>query len=96
MGADANMVMKKLLQKVVDTLISQKKFQGIQRVEIFFVFGSQHKTAMCQFVYGMKIITQLPYTRRTDLVRELQVDLKRISEKKLETTICATDVIIEN
>ena len=96
MGADANIVMKKLLQKVVDTLISQKKFQGIQRVEIFFVFGSQHKTAMCQFVYGMKIFTQLPYTKRTDLVRELQVDLKRISEKKLETTICATDVIIEN
>lgn len=96
MGADANMVMKKLLQKVVDSLGSQKKYQGFQKVDVFFVFGSQHKTAMCQFVYGIKIKTQLPYTKRVDLVRELQVDIKRISDKKFETTVCATDVIIEN
>lgn len=96
MGADANMVMKKLLQKVVDNLLSQKKYQGLQSATIFFVFGSQHKTAMCQFVYGLKIKTQLPYTKRSDLVRELQVDIKRISDKRIQTSVCATDVMIED
>ena len=96
MGADANMVMKKLLQKVADSLVSHRKYKGIDKVEVYFVFGSQYKTAMCQFVYGLKIKTNLPYSRKLEFIRELQGDIKSFSEKKFNTTICNTDVVYEN
>ena len=54
---DANNVMKKLLQKMVNHLISLKEFKDIDKVDVFFAFTSKHKTAMCQTVYGMKIKT---------------------------------------
>jgi hypothetical protein len=96
MSTDGNLMMKRVLQKVANNLISTKKYNQIVKVDIFFVFGSSHKTAMCQYVYGMKIKTQLPFTKRVDLLREFQLDLKNNVEKSFNTVICATDVVVEN
>ena len=95
MNSEGNLMMKKVLQKVSNSLISTKKYNQIKKVDIFFVFGSTHKTAMCQYVYGMKISTDLPFTKRVDLLREFQLDLKRNIEKSFNAVVCATDVVID-
>lgn len=96
MSTDANNVMKKLLQKMVNHLISLKEFKDIDKVDVFFAFTSKHKTAMCQTVYGMKIKTSLPKMDRDDLVRNLQSKLKKMADMSFQHSICATDIIFEN
>jgi hypothetical protein len=96
MSTDANNVMKKLLQKMVNHLISLKEFKDIDKVDVFFAFTSKHKTAMCQTVYGMKIKTSLPKMDRDDLVRNLQSKLKKMADMSFQHSVCATDIIFEN
>lgn len=55
MPQEANTVVKKFLNKIAKDLISRKKFDGLDSVEVFFAFGSRTKTAMCDWVYGIKI-----------------------------------------
>jgi hypothetical protein len=88
--------MKKLLQKMVNHLISLKEFKDIDKVDVFFAFTSKHKTAMCQTVYGMKIKTSLPKMDRDDLVRNLQSKLKKMADMSFQHSVCATDIIFEN
>ena len=95
MSTDANNVMKKLLQKMVNHLISLKEFKDIDKVDVFFAFTSKHKTAMCQTVYGMKIKTSLPKIDRDDLVRNLQSKLKKMADVSFQHSVCATDIIFE-
>ena len=96
MSTDANNVMKKLLQKMVNHLISLKEFKDIDKVDVFFAFTSKHKTAMCQTVYGMKIKTSLPKMDRDDLVRNLQSKLKKMADMSFQHSVCATDISFEN
>ena len=96
MSTDANNVMKKLLQKMVNHLISLKEFKDIDKVDVFFAFTSKHKTAMCQTVYGMKIKTSLPKMDRDNLIRNLQSKLKKMADMSFQHSICATDIIFEN
>jgi len=96
MSTDANNVMKKLLQKMVNHLISLKEFKDIDKVEIFFAFTSKHKTAMCQTVYGMKIQTSLPKIDRDNVVRNLQTKLKKMADVSFQHSVCVTDIVFEN
>jgi hypothetical protein len=93
MSTEANNVMKKLLQKMSNHLLSLKE---IDKVDIFFAFTSKHKTAMCQTVYGMKIQTSLSRMNRDNVVRELQTKLKKMADVSFQHSVCATDIIFEN
>ena len=96
MSTEANNVMKKLLQKMVNHLISLKEFKDIDKVEIFFAFTSKHKTAMCQTVYGIKIQTSLPKMDRDNVVRNLQTKLKKMADMSFQHSVCATDIVFDN
>ena len=50
---------------------------------------------MCDWVYGIKIYTKMPYTTRDEKVREFQMDIKKITDKEFGQSICCTDVIFE-
>jgi hypothetical protein len=93
MSSEGNEMMKKFIQKVVGIVLKEKDFNMIDSVEIFFVFGSKHKTAMCDWVYGMKIFTQAPMTWRSDIAVHFQMKIKRYIEKYLDTSVCCTDII---
>ena len=95
MNTQTNPTIKRVLQKTIDSLIKTKKYQGIEKVEVFFCFGSPFKTAMCQYVYGMKIKTHLPTSKRNNLVVDLQFDTKKFLEKTINVNICSTDIIFE-
>lgn len=96
MAQDRNQMMKKFLEKIISYLLTSKKYKSFHKVEVFFVFGSQHKTAMCDWVYGMKIYTPVKYNLRDDLVREFQMDIRKKTDQIFNQSVCATDIMFEN
>ena len=93
MDNNANQVMKKMLQKITDSVVSNRKYSSLDKVEIFFAFGSKHRTAMCDWVYGMKIYSKGSFGLRSELVQELQMEIKKKSERFFNQSLCVTDVI---
>jgi hypothetical protein len=93
MDNNANQVMKKMLQKITNSIVSNKKYSPFDKVEIFFAFGSKHRTAMCDWVYGMKIYSKGSFGLRSELVQELQMEIKIKSERFFNQSLCATDVV---
>jgi hypothetical protein len=93
MDSNANQVMKKMLQKITDSIVSNRKYSSFDKVEIFFAFGSKHRTAMCDWVYGMKIYSKGSFGLRSELVQELQMEIKKKSERFFNQSLCVTDVI---
>ena len=94
MGSESNAAIKKLLQKIVNHILKQKDFEDYSKVEVFFVFGSKHKTAMCDWVYGIKIYTSKQY-RDTYTVNKLQSEIKKLADDLMTQSVCCTDIIFE-
>lgn len=93
MGSESNIVTKKLIQKIVNHLLEKKDFSDISKADVYFAFGSPHKTAMCQYVYGLKISSK---NKEPYIISKLQSDVKSIAERRLNMSVCCTDVIFEN
>ncbi len=95
MNPDANLLVKKLIQKVVNFLLKKKDYSSdFYDADIFFVFGSKHKTAMCDWVYGIRLYTT---SEKKDnwVTNKFLAELKYLVEKQLEQKVCATDVLVE-
>lgn len=90
MGSESNIVTKKLIQKIVNHLLEKKEFSDILNADVYFAFGSPHKTAMCQYVYGLKILSK---NKEPYLISKLQSDIKSIADRRLNMSVCCTDVI---
>lgn len=88
-----NESMKKTIQRVSNLLIRDKKYSKIKSVEIYFTFGSPHRTAMCDWVYGMKIKIDEESNSKEFLVKTLQSDIKKHLSRFVKQPICCTDVI---
>jgi len=95
MSQDSNLMMKKMLQKIANHVIESKDFKTFDKVDVFFAFTSKHKTAMCQTVYGIKIYTKSPYSTRDTLVKDFQMQIRKITDKSLNQSVCCTDIIFE-
>ncbi len=93
MPVEGNDMMKRFIQKLVNELIKQNEFMDLSKVTVFFVFGSKHRTAMCDWVYGLKVITDLPTSVRNEVVRNLQNKIKMNTQRNLQTSVCCTDVM---
>ena len=87
--------MKKRLQKVVNFLLDTKKYSKLKKVEVFFVFGSKHKSAMCDWVYGIKITASYAAKSTDTLIKEFQMDIKKVTDKFIQQSVCCTDVMFE-
>ncbi len=96
MPAEGNDMMKRFLQMTVNEIIKQNEFVDLKKVVVFFVFGSKHKTAMCDWVYGLNIHTTLPTIIKNEVVKSLQNKIKMRTQKILQTSVCCTDVIFSN
>lgn len=95
MNQEGNIVVKKFLTKMLKEVLRSKKYSSIDDVEIFFVFGSKVKTAMCDWVYGMRIFSKKDFGMRDDLIKELQMEVRKNFERFFGQSICATDIIFE-
>ncbi len=91
MDNNANQVMKKMLQKITDSIVSNRKYSSFDKVEIFFAFGSKHRTAMCDWVYGLKIYVK----EGTDTVivgERIKERITRVMSQISNDTFCLTDI----
>ena len=95
MNQDANLVMKKMLQKITNHVIGSKEYSDFDRIDVFFVFGSKHKTAMCDWVYGIKIHKKSSNEIINDLVRNFQIEIKKRINNMYKQSVCCTDTIFE-
>lgn len=95
MNPDRNIVTKKFLSKIVKQVLERKEYSDIDDVEVFFAFGSNVKTAMCDWVYGMRVKSKLPLSTRDELIRQFQMDVRKLFEKFFGQSICCTDIIFE-
>lgn len=93
MSQEGNDKMKRVLQKIVDYLIEQKKYSKFSKVEIFFVFGAKYKTAMCDWMFGMRIHTKLQEPNKTQLVNNFQSDIRKVTDRVVEQSVCCTDIL---
>ena len=94
MGSDSNTVIKKLLQKISNQLIKKSDYENFISCDVFFVFGSKHKTAMCDFVFGIKIKSKTQF-KDNYLISKLQSDIKFNMDNLFDVSVCCTDVIFE-
>lgn len=90
-----NEVVKKYLVRIVNELVKKKKYSKLTKVEVFFLFGFTTKTAMCDWIYGLKIHTKLDYSLSNKAINDLKGDIKKVFEHFFEQSICCTDIIIE-
>lgn len=89
-----NDTVKRLLEKITKKLLETKEFSHIQRVEIYYVFGSKIKTAFCDYVYGMKVSSKTePIDNFT--ISSLQRKMQLHVDKIMKTKVCCTDVMKE-
>lgn len=93
MNSDKNKIMKTLLQQVANKMILSTEFEKIKMVEFYYVFGSPVKTAMCDWVYGLKVSTIITSKLREEYIIKFQNSLKIYIKNKYNQTICPTDVI---
>lgn len=93
MNSEKNKIMKTLLQQIANKMIESSEFNKIKNIEFFYVFGSPTKTAMCDWVYGIKISTSITSKLREEYVKNFEMFLKNFIKKKYNQTICPTDVI---
>jgi hypothetical protein len=96
MSGDANIVTKKMLQKIANHLLTLKKFKGIDDVEVYYAFSSPIKTAMCDAVYGLKIKTKFSYSSSSGLIKDYEKSIGLLSKKSFNQSVCCTDVVVEN
>jgi hypothetical protein len=94
MGNESNDMVKKMLQKLCSQIIKNKEYSTFVKVKVFFVFGSKHKTAMCDYVYGLKIISK-NQLRDNYLINKLQSDIKEKVETLFGFSPCCTDIMYE-
>lgn len=93
MPNEGNEMMKRFLQRVVNDLLKKKDFSEISKVDVFFAFGSKHKSAMCDYVYGMKIQSDIPTSMKNTIVSDLTQKIRRTVEKNMNKSVCCTDTI---
>ena len=93
---DRNLILKKSLDKIVSqSLERDKSLGGVETIEVTFLFRAPVRTAMCDWVYGIKIKTNEPYLTRDQRVRDFQLAVRKITDQKFNQTVCCSDVIFE-
>ena len=92
--ADKNIIMKNSVEKILKNLVQKgPAFKEVDSVKLKFLFRAPIKTAMCDWVYGMKIYSKGSFGLRRELVQELQMEIKKKSERFFNQSLCVTDVL---
>lgn len=90
--ADRNLILKKSLDKIVSQALQRdKSLGGVETVEVTFLFRAPVRTAMCDWVYGLKIYVK----EGTDTVmvgNKIKDRITRVMSQISNDTFCLTDI----
>ena len=94
--ADKNLILKKSLQKIVKNSIKKDPvLSEVYRVDVTFLFRSPVMSAMCDWVYGLKIYTKTEYVDRIAISNKLKSKITNILSQISNDSFCCTDVSFE-
>jgi hypothetical protein len=90
--ADRNLILKKSLDKIVSQALQRdKSLGGVETIEVTFLFRAPVRTAMCDWVYGVKIYVK----EGTDTVivgERIKERITRVMSQISNDTFCLTDI----
>jgi hypothetical protein len=90
--ADRNLILKKSLDKIVSQALQRdKSLGGVETIEVTFLFRAPVRTAMCDWVYGLKIYVK----EGTDTVivgERIKERITRVMSQISNDTFCLTDI----
>lgn len=93
---DKNLILKKSLQKIVKSAIKKDPMLSeVYRVDITFLFRSPVMSAMCDWVYGMKIHTKSEFVDKIAISNRLKSKVTNILSQVSNDSFCCTDVAFE-
>lgn len=90
--ADRNLILKKSLDKIASQALQRdKSLGGVETIEVTFLFRAPVRTAMCDWVYGLKIYVK----EGTDTVmvgEKIKDRINRVMSRISNDTFCLTDI----
>lgn len=93
---DKNLTLKRSLQKIVKSAIKKDPIlSDVYRVDITFLFKSPVMSAMCGWVYGLKIYTDSEFVDRIAIANRLKSKITNIISQISNDSFCCTDVSFE-
>ena len=89
-------VMKRMLNRVVKNTISKDPvFKDVYKADVFYLFQSPIRTAMCDYVYGLRIYTESEFVDRPMISSRLQKKITNVVSQVSNKTFCCTEVSFE-
>lgn len=87
---------KKMIDRVVrDTIKKDPIFKDVYMADVFYLFKSPIRTAMCDYVYGLRIFSENDYIDRPTISLRLQKNITTVTSKVSDKTFCCTEVSFE-
>lgn len=95
--ADRNLIMKKSVEKILSNLLRKNSaFRDIDSISLTFLFSAPVKTAMCDWIYGVKITTKRPDVNQGEISLIMSQTISNTLALISKNTLCATDVVFES
>jgi hypothetical protein len=89
-------VMKRMLNRVVKNTISKDPaFKDVYKADVFYLFQSPIRTAMCDYVYGLRIYTESEFVDKPMISSKLQKKITNVVSQVSNKTFCCTEVSFE-
>ena len=90
--ADRNFYMRRVLTKIVKNMVSKNPaFKNIRSVEIQFLLKSPVRSAMCDWVYGLKIYVK-EGTDTLNVGEKIKNHITRVMSQISNDTFCLTEI----
>jgi hypothetical protein len=88
--------LKKMINRVVKTTISQDPtFKDVYKADVFYLFQSPIRTAMCDYVYGIRIFSENDFIDKPTISSKLQKKITNVVSQVSSKTFCCTEVSFE-
>lgn len=90
--ADRNLILKKSLDKITSQALQRdKSLSGVETIEVTFLFRAPVRTAMCDWVYGLKIYVK-EGTNTVMVGEKIKDRINRVMSRISNDTFCLTDI----
>ena len=95
--ADKNIIMKNSVEKILKNLVQKSPaFKDVDSAKLKFLFRAPIKTAMCDWVYGVDILTKTPEVNQGEISYVITQTITKTMSLLSKDTLCATDIKFES
>lgn len=94
---DRNLIMKKCVEKILSNLLKKNPaLNNVESITLAFIFSAPVRTAMCDWIYGINIVTTTPEVNQGEISHIITQTISKTMSLISKDTLCATDVNFES